>query len=132
MSRTEEAATRRLNPTTHSQRAIPSDVRQPSQETPSNPRDNSEIGDSDSGSSNAEKYAGNPVKQYNRALKGRRKKSLTLHSVVTPKRGSGRSMWKRKWWVGEKRWLVWGKRRRDLEEQEDWGLEGLLGLTPDI
>jgi hypothetical protein len=59
-------------------------------------------------------------------------KSLTLHSVVTPKRGSGRSMWKRKWWVGEKRWLVWGKRRRDLEEQEDWGLEGLLGLTPDI
>jgi hypothetical protein len=87
VSRTEEAATRRLNPTTHSQRAIPSDVRQPSQETPSNPRDNSEIGDSDSGSSNAEKYAGNPVKQYNRALKGRRKKSLTLHSVVTPQEG---------------------------------------------
>lgn len=73
MSRTEEAATRRLNPTAHSQRMIPSDVLQPSQETPSIPRDNSEIGDSDSGSSNAEKYAGNPVKQYNRALKERSK-----------------------------------------------------------
>jgi hypothetical protein len=38
------------------------------------PRDNSEIGGSDSGSSNAEKCAGNPVKQYNRALRERRKK----------------------------------------------------------
>lgn len=51
------------------------------------PRDDTEIGDSDSGSSNAEKYAGSPVKQYDRALRERRIKSLTLHSVVTPQEG---------------------------------------------
>jgi hypothetical protein len=51
------------------------------------PTHNMEIGDSDSGSSNAEKYAGSPVKQYVRAFRERRIKSLTLHSVVTPQQG---------------------------------------------
>lgn len=55
--------------------------------TASIPRDHGEIGVYDSGSSNAEKYAGDPVKRYVRALRGTGKKSLTLHSVVTPQEG---------------------------------------------
>jgi hypothetical protein len=51
------------------------------------PEELGKSGDSDSGSSNAEKYAGNPVKQYTRALRRRGKNSLTLHSAVTPQEG---------------------------------------------
>jgi hypothetical protein len=50
-------------------------------------RGHGEIGVYDGGSSSAEKYAGNPVEAYARALKRTGKKSLTFHSAVTPQKG---------------------------------------------